>query len=77
MSPIEMMRLPNVVQRGGDIGPRGRWNVAGEITVGSIRHLADVNEALQAGADIVTVLPKDMESIATTAGGMRRSEGVE
>ena len=29
-----------------------------EIIVGSIRHIADVNEALQAGADIVTVPPK-------------------
>lgn len=30
----------------------------GEIIVGSIRHIMDVNEALQAGADIVTVPPK-------------------
>ena len=30
----------------------------GEIIVGSIRHVMDVNEALQAGADIVTVPPK-------------------
>jgi transaldolase len=29
-----------------------------EIIVGSIRHIADINEALQAGADIVTVPPK-------------------
>jgi transaldolase len=29
-----------------------------EIIVGSIRHLVDVNEAIQAGADIVTVPPK-------------------
>jgi transaldolase len=29
-----------------------------EIIVGSIRHIQDVNEALQAGADIVTVPPK-------------------
>jgi len=29
-----------------------------EIIVGSIRHIMDVNEALQAGADIVTVPPK-------------------
>lgn len=29
-----------------------------EIIVGSIRHIHDVNEALQAGADIVTVPPK-------------------
>jgi len=32
--------------------------VACEIIVGSIRHIMDVNEALQAGADIVTVPPK-------------------
>lgn len=30
----------------------------GEIIVGSIRHVMDVNEALQAGADIVTVPPR-------------------
>jgi transaldolase len=29
-----------------------------EIIVGSIRHIMDINEALQAGADIVTVPPK-------------------
>ena len=29
-----------------------------EIIVGSIRHIADINEALQAGADIITVPPK-------------------
>jgi transaldolase len=29
-----------------------------EITVGSIRHIYDVNEAFLAGADIVTVPPK-------------------
>jgi transaldolase len=34
------------------------WNVPSEIIVGSIRHIVDVNEALQAGADIVTVPPK-------------------
>jgi transaldolase len=34
------------------------WNVPTEIIVGSIRHIHDVNEALQAGADIVTVPPK-------------------
>ena len=26
--------------------------------MGSIRHIADINEALQAGADIITVPPK-------------------
>jgi len=34
------------------------WHCASEIIVGSIRHIHDVNEALQAGADIVTVPPK-------------------
>jgi transaldolase len=34
------------------------WQVPAEIIVGSIRHIHDVNEALQAGADIVTVPPK-------------------
>jgi transaldolase len=33
-------------------------NTGSEIIVGSIRHIADVNEALQAGADILTVPPK-------------------
>ena len=33
-------------------------NSPAEIIVGSIRHIMDVNEALQAGADIVTVPPK-------------------
>jgi transaldolase len=33
-------------------------NSQAEIIVGSIRHIMDVNEALQAGADIVTVPPK-------------------
>jgi transaldolase len=35
-----------------------QWNCPSEIIVGSIRHIADVNEALQAGADILTVPPK-------------------
>ncbi len=34
------------------------WNFPCEIIVGSIRHIMDVSEALQAGADIVTVPPK-------------------
>ena len=34
------------------------WHVDSEIIVGSIRHIADINEALQAGADILTVPPK-------------------
>jgi transaldolase len=34
------------------------WQSPSEIIVGSIRHIADINEALQAGADIVTVPPK-------------------
>ena len=32
--------------------------IASEVIVGSIRHMQDVNEALEAGADIVTVPPK-------------------
>ncbi len=34
------------------------WGTPAEIIVGSIRHIADVNEALQCGADIITVPPK-------------------
>jgi transaldolase len=34
------------------------WNSDSQIIVGSIRHIADINEALQAGADILTVPPK-------------------
>jgi transaldolase len=34
------------------------WQSPAEIIVGSIRHIADINEALQAGADILTVPPK-------------------
>ncbi|HUO05522.1 MAG TPA: transaldolase family protein [Candidatus Binataceae bacterium] len=34
------------------------WSVPSQIIVGSIRHMNDVNEALMAGADIVTVPPK-------------------
>jgi transaldolase len=34
------------------------WDSDSEIIVGSIRHIADVNEAMQAGADILTVPPK-------------------
>src|SRR5690606_19303317 len=34
-----------------------REKLASQIIVGSIRHLMDVNEALQAGAHIVTVTP--------------------
>src|SRR5438477_9552111 len=34
------------------------WNSPSEIIVGSIRHIADINEALQCGADILTVPPK-------------------
>jgi transaldolase len=34
------------------------WKSETQIIVGSIRHLQDVNEAIQAGADIVTVQPK-------------------
>ena len=38
--------------------PSGSATYPCEIIVGSIRHIADINEALQAGADIVTVPPK-------------------
>jgi transaldolase len=34
------------------------WHSPSEIIVGSIRQMIDVNEAIQAGADIVTVPPK-------------------
>jgi transaldolase len=34
------------------------WGSTSEIIVGSIRHIADINEAIQAGADILTVPPK-------------------
>jgi transaldolase len=34
------------------------WNCPTEIIVGSIRQMIDVNEAMQAGADIVTVPPQ-------------------
>ena len=34
------------------------WNTPSQIIVGSIRHIQDINEALQAGADIVTVPPQ-------------------
>jgi transaldolase len=35
-----------------------KWNSPSEIIVGSIRHIADINEAMQCGADILTVPPK-------------------
>src|SRR5208283_1326828 len=35
-----------------------RCNCATEVIVGSIRHMADVNESILAGADIVTVPPQ-------------------
>src|SRR5262249_30751094 len=34
------------------------WGSTAEIIVGSIRHIADINEALQAGADILALPPK-------------------
>jgi transaldolase len=37
------------------------WNSPSEIIVGSIRQMIDVSEAIQAGADIVTVPPKFFE----------------
>jgi len=39
------------------------WNTSAELIVGSIRHLADVNEAVQAGAGIVTVPPRFFPSM--------------
>ena len=41
------------------------WNSPAEIIVGSIRHICDVNEALQAGADIVTVPPKFFQQMVS------------
>ena len=41
------------------------WSSEAEIIVGSIRHIADVNEALQAGADIITVPPKFFPSMCS------------
>jgi transaldolase len=35
-----------------------KWSSPAEIIVGSIRHIADINEAMQCGADILTVPPK-------------------
>lgn len=35
-----------------------KWQSPAEIIVGSIRHIADINEAMQCGADILTVPPK-------------------
>lgn len=40
------------------------WNVPTEIIVGTIRHVHDVNEALQAGADILTVPPTFFRQMA-------------
>jgi transaldolase len=39
------------------------WGCPSQIIVGSIRHIQDVNEAMQAGADIVTVPPKFFRSL--------------
>ncbi len=41
------------------------WNVPSQIIVGSIRHICDVNEAFQAGADIVTVPPKFFKQLVS------------
>ncbi len=35
-----------------------RWNSPSQIIVGSIRHIMDINQAMQAGADIVTIPPQ-------------------
>jgi transaldolase len=39
------------------------WNAPSQIIVGSIRQMIDINEAIQAGADIVTVPPKFFPSM--------------
>lgn len=41
------------------------WNCPAEIIVGSIRHICDINEAAQAGADIITVPPKFFEQMVS------------
>lgn len=41
------------------------WNTPSEIIVGSIRHICDINEAVQAGADIITVPPKFFEQMVS------------
>jgi transaldolase len=41
------------------------WSVPSQIIVGSIRHICDINEALEAGADIVTVPPKFFSQMVT------------
>ncbi len=41
------------------------WGCSSEIIVGSIRQFIDVNEAFQAGADIVTVPPKFIPQLCT------------
>lgn len=39
------------------------WSIPTEVIVGSIRHIMDVNEAFQAGADIVTVPPRFFQQL--------------
>ncbi len=41
------------------------WNDPCEIIVGSIRHIHDINDAVRAGADIVTVPPKFFPQMVT------------
>lgn len=41
------------------------WQVPSEIIVGSIRHIHDINEALMAGANIVTVPPQFFRQMVT------------
>jgi transaldolase len=41
------------------------WGAPAEVIVGSIRHIADINEAIQAGADIITVPPKFFPQLCT------------
>jgi transaldolase len=41
------------------------WNSPAQIIVGSIRHIYDINEAVEAGANIVTVPPKFFKQLAS------------
>jgi len=41
------------------------WDCPTQIIVGSIRHIYDINEAIEAGADIVTVPPKFFKQLAS------------
>jgi transaldolase len=41
------------------------WKAPSKIIVGSIRQMIDINEAFQAGADIVTIPPKFLPQMCT------------